>query len=1116
MQAHRQKRKSRNLTREARIWILALAFALFGATGFAQNTNSGEIKGLVTDVTGAVISEATVTVTNIGTGVVLSTTTNASGLYDMPSLLPGQYSVSFSKPGFKSYVRKGLTLQIATIGVNATLGVGSTSQEVVVTAQEPLLQTESSDQNVTFDQKAVQNAPTVGGVWYNELTNTLPGVNGGGSQDASGQGVGVNGTQGYQGNWLLEGSTATQPRDVNASDNYPPIDAIQEVHVNTGGFGAQYGGGVATFNVILKSGANKWHGSAFEFIQNDALNALNYFTPSGKKAPLRWNEFGGSIGGPILRDKLFFYFTYQRNPAHSSFVATTTVPTSAMLGGDFSAFPYTVYDPATTACTGSASSTCTRTAFLNNKIPSTRIDGVAAAIQKYFPAPNQPGLFNNYRVVVTTPSLSQWYAGKVDYQLNANNRLSGSILEYPISLINNIDALCPLGFDCTKSEGNRNQDVQITETAALSASTLNEVRVGLVRELDRYTPPTYGKGYPAKIGLQPAYGSNAPGDIFPNVTINGGAGAGQVGIGGGVHAVLADGAYVASDVVTLIRGRHSVKIGGEFDKSYQNYTSWGDVSSGNFQFNGIATSNFGATDPRSGQASQGVPYADFLLGQVYGWYVYDSAETGARMWNGAGFVQDDFKALPNLTLNIGLRYQYQSGWSEVKNRWGTFDPTLVNTGKYVAPGTLGAITYGGQNGRHSIQDGVNQWAPRLGFSWQPLPKWAVRGVYGIFDVPRSAESYTDGALGLGLNPQGSKGYGSFPAFDLATGPPTGSVIYPSLDNLSNSQFNYQGVNYYPVHMPIEYYQESMLSVQRELPFQMLFDTTYVFTKGTHMNFGRDINQVPEASLSKGSSASPYPQFTSIDGALFDGYSNYHALQFRLNKRTSYGLSFLINYSLSKTMDTGTGSGHAQGVDVWQNAYNVSENYGLSQLDTTNTLNGYATYEVPVGAGRGFALHGVADKVLGGWRVTGVFQVHSGVPFTPTVGSADHSNSGANQCGCGFAWYPNVIGNPSVQNQSISQWFNPAAFATPAASTFGNAHRNMLRGPGWRNLDLSVGKTFHIYESSNLEIRADSFDVLNHPNFGQPSAGVGTGVGGAGVISSANTSRQMQLGGRFTF
>ena len=292
----------------SKITMLALALLFAGTHNtYAQNANSGEIKGIVTDSTNAVVPSATVSVLNVKTGVKINTVTNGDGIYDLPSVEPGNYTVTVSKEGFRDAVRKGITLPVGTVAVNATLEIGSAAQEIVVTADAPLVQTEDSGQHMDFDTKAVQDAPIVGGVWYNELTNELPGVNGGGSQDASGQGIGVNGTQGYSGSFLMEGSVAQEPRDANASDNYPPVDAIGEVNVQTANFGAEYGNGVAAFNVLLKSGTNRFHGSAFEFIENDAFNARNYFNPApGTVAPLRWNEFGGSIGGPIIKDKLFF------------------------------------------------------------------------------------------------------------------------------------------------------------------------------------------------------------------------------------------------------------------------------------------------------------------------------------------------------------------------------------------------------------------------------------------------------------------------------------------------------------------------------------------------------------------------------------------------------------------------------------------------------------------------------------------------------------------------------------------------------------------------------------------------------------------------------------------
>lgn len=1077
--------------------ILALTTAF---CTYAQNANTGEIKGTVTDSTNAVVAGATVNILNIQTGIAMTTVTNGVGIYDAPSVPPGKYTITISKAGFRDDVREGITLQLGTVAVDAVLQVGAAAQQIVVNADVPMLQTEDSAEHVDFDAKAIEDAPIVGGVWYNELTNELPGVNGGGGQDASGQGIGVNGTEGYSGSFLIEGSVAQEPRDANASDNYPPPDAIAEVNVQTSNFGAQYGNGVATFNALIKSGTNRFHGSLFEFNQNNDYNARNYFNPPPTPiAPLHWNEFGGSVGGPIIKDKLFFFFTYQRNPNTSSGIYTTTVPTQGQNGATnmlAGCFPGPVNDPSTGL------------PYPNNCITSG-LDPVAVNIQKYFPAPNLvgPNLYlNNYRVIQTTPTTSTWYVGKVDYTPTQSHRISASYMDFPIGpLTYNVDAFCSLGFDCTYGN-NYNEDGQVTDVWTISPTKVNEARIGGVREVDKYIPPTYGKGYPTTIGLEPTYGTDAPADIFPGVTVDNGGGIGGIGINGGVHAALADGALAESDVFTLIKGKHTIKMGGEFDKSYQNYTSWGDVSSGNFVFDGV---------------SSGVPYADFLLGDVYGWYVYDYVETGARMWNLGAFVQDDYKVLPHLTLNLGFRYQYQGGWGEVHNLWGTFSPTVVNTGQYAPPGALGAMTYGGQGGRNTIQSGINEWVPRVGLAWAPMPKWAFRASYGISDAPWSTDPYS-AAYGLGLNPHGSQGYGNSAAFQLKNGPGPGAVAYPTLANLSNSQYNYDDVPYFPVKRPVTYYQEMLLSVQHEMPFQMLVDASYLHTKGTHLGFSRDINQVPQSAMTQYTNCfnapTAFPLFCSIDGSLYDGYSNYNALQLRVEKRTSNGLNFGFNYSWSKTLDTGTGSGNNTGVDVWQNAFSVQQNYGLSTLDMRNSITGTATYELPFGVGKTYALHGITDEILGGWRATGVFQVHSGIPFTATTSNngQDLSGSAANNCYCGFAWLPNEVASPSVSGPSVNEWFNPSAFATPTPGTFGNEHRNTLIGPAWRDLDMSLGKTFQIVEGIKFEIRADAFNSLNHPNFSQPSNATGTGVVGGGVITSANGARSMQLGGRLTF
>jgi len=309
-------------------------------------------------------------------------------------------------------------------------------------------------------------------------------------------------------------------------------------------------------------------------------------------------------------------------------------------------------------------------------------------------------------------------------------------------------------------------------------------------------------------------------------------------------------------------------------------------------------------------------------------------------------------------------------------------------------------------------------------------------------------------------------------------------------------------------------QEAYLNVQRELQGGILLSAGYVFTKGTHLQFERDINQVPEALLGPGNAQDrrPYPQFQSITGVLWDGHSNYNALQLRAEKQTRRGLFFIANYAWSKTMDTGTGGGNTTGIDAYQKSYDPAANYALSLLDTPNMINGMASYNLPFGTGRQFVnSHGPLEYFVGGWTLGAFFQVHGGIPFTPIMGTQNGSGSLAGD------WFPNRVGKGTLPNPSINEWFDVSAFQTPAPYTFGDSGRNILRGPNWRSLDANLGKTFPIGvlgEGGGLEFRIDAFDLPNHPNFGQPNANIGTS--GAGIISSANTSRNLQLTARLHF
>ncbi len=1065
--------------------ILFLLATLASPLG-AQNRNAGELRGTVIDDSGASIPGAIVTLTNVQTGVANAFTTGSDGLYDAPSIEPGTYNVSFSKDGFKKLVRTGIVLHVETITVDAQLQVGSSLQVVNVEATTPVIQTETSDRRTVLTSEAVTELPIVGGSWY-ALTGQLPGVNPGkGGQDASGEGVGVNGTSSYLSNWLIDGGVGTFPVSQNPDFARPPLDAIAEVNFNTSNFAAEYGSGVAVFNVITKGGTNQWHGSAYEYVQNDVLEARNYFAPN--VTPLRWNEFGGTFGGPIKRDKLFFFFSYQRNPTNTFSPTYYTYPTAAMRNGDFSAAGLpTIYDPS------SLNAQNVRTAFPGNVIPANRIDPVAAKIQQYLPSPSLSGLANNYYFVSSNPETWTTYDGKLDYDIVRDNRLTGSFLFVQQNDFSPAPT-CPM--DCNYNSQYEYQG-QITDVWTLSPSLVNEARVSTIRTYGTWYSPNQGQGYPGKLGL-----NNAAADAFPTITVGGTV---PTNISGGLAALIAFTSYVTSDTVTWVKGKHILKFGGELDK-WQDNQAWDNQRSGNFDFNGIFTRN--PADPNS----SGLGYADFLTGLPDTWQVNNSPESGMRDWNIQAFAQDDYKITPHLTLNLGVRYQLQSGWTEQHNRLANFDPSLANPGT----GTLGAIWFAGQNGRNALQNTVPAFfAPRFGFAWSPRPKWSVRGGFGMFANMWGANTYTSG-VATGWSIQGYQTSTNLitPIFSLAQGPPL--PLTPTPQSLTPSLLNGQAISYFPYHTPMSYVEEWNFNIQHELGRGLLLDAAYVGSKGVHLGFGTDINQVPVSLLGVGDAQNnrPYPQYASITSSLFDGVSLYNSLQLTAKERFSSGLSFQANYTYSKTTDTGTGSGWGgtTGIDTWQNAYNWQQNYGPSAIDMRHLFNGSFLYELPFGQGKRFLSRGgVAGVIAGGWQLSSTFQFHTGLPFTPVIGTANLSGA------LSGTWRPNRLASGSLANPSIGEWFDVSAFAQPAPYTFGNSGRNFLYGPGFENVNLSVAKNFRIGflgEAGRLQFRADVNDIMNHPNFGMPNSSIGTAA--AGTITNALTSRNIQLGAKLSF
>ena len=1136
--------------RNMKRWTLLLLLLIWqGGICIAQITGSGDLRGTVTDSSGALIPAAQVTVVNGDTGVSKSYITDRAGLYDTSSIVLGNYTVTFSKQGFKQLVRGPVTVGVGYTTVDAQLAIGSESQRVIVQENVPLLQTESMEQSTTLQANVMEQLPEVGQDWEN-FTLVLPGVTGAASSTLS-SGIGdgsaanpsqygsVNGNLPYE-NVTLDGSTVSLVNGSNST--VPPLETIAEVQIQTSNFTAESGIGGTQYNQISKGGTSKFHGSAYEYFQNDALNAANYGFGVPVTVPfLRYDNYGGSIGGPILKKKMFFYFnvdiTRSNSGAETGF---STLPTAAMMSGDFTGFP-TIYDPTTQVVTGTGTvtqpdgtvQTCpcvTRKSFAQeygngNKIPQSMLSPVALKIQALYPTASShpstgkfvPGTLqptgtvtNNYYYSLPTASTQPKYFGRLDYDVSPNNRITISESEQNDAAPSPSFFAFPVGWQSGDVENN---NAQVSDVWTISPRLINQARFGFTAQLNYFADATIGKGYPQQFGLQTAQANALPSFNISNYNT----------VGPAANAILKEFTYAPSDVVTLILGKHVFHFGGEFLMYQNNATSWGNTNSATYSFQG------GYTEQYVGNGATGVGYADFLLGDSSSWNAAVVPEYGARYKTPQMFVEDDFKVKPNLTLNLGVRYTIQIGLNEVHEDESSFDPTVLNP----ATGTLGAMWYGTThaNGRRAMNAPIwDAVLPRFGFAWQPMPNTTVRGGFGLYDYNYSLG--IRGNIGMGGVLQS---YGS--VSDLTNGitspvnlsSSASSVPYGPVSTNPASQ-NGEGPNYQAYHVGDMDIEQWSLAVQRMLRTNIVAEVAYVGSHGYHLPFAVDINQVPESKLGPNDNPSgrPYPQFQNMytQSGTNNAVTNYNALQVSITQRMSSGLTFSFNYVWShmlSMLDSSGWYGGNQGTEAYQNAFDRGANYGASNFDVRNAFKGYVTYQLPFGIGRRFLNGGgvngrILDAVIGGWNTAGIIRVQSGNPFTPVV----TPNNSFAQDG---VWYPNVIGNPRLQNRNIyTGWFNPAAFAAPMNATFGDAHRNMVYGPMFSKLDLSLGKTFPIRESVKVEIRGDASNVLNHPSFGNPNYTLYCPTQGGGCPSSNVTNdtsltvpgRSMQLGARLTF
>ena len=1135
------------------VFAVAAASALTVGVASGQATNSGDIRGVVTDPTGALVPDVTVTVINVNTGVTKVLKTNKDGLYDTSSIVVGTYSVTFERQGFEKFERSSISLQVGTSTINAVMKIGSTTDQVVVNTDLPLLNTESGTQETTFEANSMQVLPNVGQDWQN-FTILIPGTSGAAGTGANqgsinpGQEISANGNLPYS-NVLSDGASTTLGTSQNSDVNV--FETVGELQVSTSAFSAQYGIGGIIFNQISKGGTSQFHGSAYDYFQSSEFNAQSFqFTNiTSTVLPLpfnRYNNFGASVGGPVkvpvlgLNKKAFFYFDYDQVVNHGSASQTNSIPTSAVMGGDFSG-QSTLYDPTTQVMAHDAKGNLypIRQSFQSeygaNAIPTNLFDPLASNFQKLYPTPtnhiadgqfisggvNGQGILqNNFYASVPQSNPDRRYFGRIDYDVTPKNRITGSLTQGDIPAVypNEVTA-APVGY--TNGDVSR-LNLQITDVATITPNLINEVRFGFTYQGNFFADQTLGKNYPQQLGWKFAEANEIPGIQFvtnyPYAWIEPGTG----------QYIYKENVFDPSDVVTLIRGKHVIHFGGEVGIYRNDNTPYAAINPGTFQFSGQYTQHW-SMDPTTGIASPdqntGADYADFLLGDALNWSAENGEEYGARLKNPQVFVQDDYKVRPNLTLNLGVRYQVRHGISEVHGNEGTYDPTVLNP----ANNTPGAYWYGvtHANGRTSLQDDkYSTVLPRVGFAWLPHPDMTVRGGFGMYAYNLSLDTYGNG---LGIVDTQSGNYsdptnGVVPGIILSgqgTENITGAPLPYTLAGSSPTRFNGQTAVYTAYHTPDPKIYQYNLGIQQALGSNMVFELAYVGSHGFNLNFPTDINQVPTALLSANDAQyRPNQNYISINGSTNNAISNYNAMQASVSRRLSKGLSFDFNYTWSHFLDDQDSSGWGSHSGPQPRQYeDAPSNYSNSDFDVRNAFKGRVVYELPIGHGRAFLNQNrILDEILGGYQVSSTMQLTSGNPFSVfAVTANDYSEPG----GTGTP-FPNYSGAPlrPAGKRSVFEFYNPAAFTLPTNGTFGDVRRNSLYGPGVELANISAGKKFDIHDNVKLQIRLDATNAFNHPSFGEPNGNLttvsGQTAGQAFQQSSFGTNGQIlstTVGGR---
>lgn len=1039
-------------------------------------TALGEVK----DPSGAVVPNARVTLKNESTGYTQSTTTDANGLWTIPNLPVGNYTVTVEHAGFATRELTHFTLSIGQRArLDVTLQLSTTRQSVTVTSAPPTVQTDSSSIGTVVPDRSIRDLP-LNGRDYTQLAALTPGAVYGGYNGWSSS-IQIDGNRADKTNFLIDGVPNTETWYGGALLS-PSVDAIQEFRVYTNLAPAEYGQAAGIVSATTKSGTNQFHGDLYEFLRNDALDARNFFSPTVPS--LKRNQFGGALGGPILKNKLFFYTDYEKTIQHQDSTTNVIVPTAQMRNGIFPA-SQPIIDPSTGQ------------PFANNTIPKSDISPIANYYQQFIPLPNS----GTDHFVANTPSPidQQQFSVRVD-KMGTRTNIMGRYVYGQFTHDNAFGGQIygsanPLG-NTIESVYTHNGTVDISHI--FSPRLLLNVRLGFYHNyLYESSPSDNPPNRVAQSGIggfaETMAGAGLNGG-FPNIAISG-----YGGIPGGISLNIKPTQQVETLESSLdwTPGRHNIKGGfmGQLQiATDQNYL----YSKGYFGITGAFTGN---------------PYGDFLLGYPnYSDRSFPENEWGTRTHVYAFYLQDTWRIRPRLTLDLGTRFEFNPFPVPLRagaNFYPGLDKVVLSArnGKVDFWSQSAPFVYNANPSWFALSDQVGapfalatsaggHFDPRLGFAWRPFggTKTVIRGGAGVFSVPWEGQITRGFAV---VNPPWVE-Y----EFKYASTPTDWATFWPSFTQPQS--FTGTMVTSLDKKFYVGYSDQWNLTVEHELPGKIDLSVGYVGNKGTHLEQSANLEQPPYGP--NAFSNLPYPQFGSFGQLLgAGGNSNYNALEIRAQKRFAKGLSFLTSYTWSKTMDY-TSSDAA----FISDRFHPGLDYGLSSLDTGDRLVTSWVYALPVGPGKhwGRGLSGVAGKMVGGWMVTGIASFQSGAPFSvystyDTSGFYVVSGQRADR-----------VCNGKLSNPTVSEWYNTSCFTLATPYTIGSSARNVLRADAMSNFDIGILKDTHINEHQYVQFRFEMFNAFNHPLFGTPVTTIGLPT--SGEVLTAGAPREIQLALKYYF